>query len=102
MTSEKWVTGPYAWKKFVEDHPELGYKAGRMNFHNFLRMNRDALREKDAIRLAKHKFWIAQEEKFCQVAFDCATGVFEATATNIQTQKLDSDLFVNDLKGSQV
>jgi hypothetical protein len=64
---------------FVEQHPELGYKPGRMNFHNFLRVNRETLCRHDAIRLAKNKFWIAQEEKFCLVAFECATGIYRQT-----------------------
>jgi hypothetical protein len=69
-----WLPGPDAWKLFVHKHPELGYKPGRMNFHNFLRYYRDRLIEADAIRRAKNKFWIAHGERFCEVAFDCATG----------------------------
>lgn len=86
MTIEKWVTGPEAWKKFVQEHPELGYRSGRMNFHNFLRMNRNILCAHDAIRLAKNKFWIAQEEKFCLVAFECATGIFRKNEVQNQIQ----------------
>jgi hypothetical protein len=71
----EWVTGLCAWEQFGQKHPELGYKPGHMNFHNFLRIHRDALRGSDAIRLAKRRFWVAHLDRFCRVAFDCATGV---------------------------
>lgn len=35
-TRAEWVPGPDAWEHFIYKHPELGYKSGRMNFHNFL------------------------------------------------------------------
>lgn len=69
-----WVTGLRAWEQFAHRHPELGYKPGYMNFHNFLRVHRDVLKQADAIRLAKRRFWVAHVERFCDVAFDCATG----------------------------
>ena len=68
-----WLVGPTAWEIFVNKHPELGYKPGRMNFHNFLRHARDELVGMDAIRMAKHKFWIAHEERFSIGAFAIAT-----------------------------
>jgi hypothetical protein len=73
-----WLTGPAAWSYFVQQHPELGYKPGRMNLHNFLRYHRRALLDADAIRLAKRKYWIAHRERFCGVAFACATGKLAA------------------------
>ena len=72
-TQAEWVTGHAAWARFVQQHPELGYKPGRMNFHNFLRYYREQLVEADAIRFAKHRFWIAHCQRFCEAAFDCAT-----------------------------
>lgn len=73
-TRTGWVLGYSAWEHFTKLHPELGYKPGRMNFHNFLRLYRDHLKQADVIRLAKRQFWVAHEERFCAVAFDCATG----------------------------
>lgn len=70
-----WTTGYEAWQKFTERHPELGYKPGRMNFHNFLRFHRNVLVGVDALRIAKRKFWIAHVERFCAAAFDCATSL---------------------------
>ena len=68
-----WIVGPTAWEIFVNKHPELGYKPGRMNFHNFLRHAKKELVNMDAIRMAKHKFWIAHEERFPLGAFEIAT-----------------------------
>ena len=68
-----WIVGPTAWAIFVNKHPELGYKPGRMNFHNFLRHAKGELVSMDAIRMAKHKFWIAHEERFSLGAFEIAT-----------------------------
>ena len=70
-----WLPGPEAWKQFVDNHPELGYRTGRWSFHNFLRHFRGQLRHADAIRMARGRFWIAQQPKFEEVAFNCATGV---------------------------
>lgn len=70
-----WATGPTVWSIFVDRHPELGYSVGRMNFHNFLRVHREALLRNDAIRMAKRRYWIAETERFVRVAFDCATGM---------------------------
>jgi hypothetical protein len=89
MKAQTWTTGPKAWGIFVDQHPELGYKPGRMNFHNFLRLNREALRLNDAIRLAKNKFWIAEVDKFCDVAFQCATGVIDVEALNEDVSSTD-------------
>lgn len=69
-----WTTGVDAWKQFVHKHPELGYRAGKWGFHNFLRYYRDPLVAADAIRLAKRRFWVANSERFSEVAFECATG----------------------------
>ena len=44
-----------------------------MNFHNFLRHAKGELVSMDAIRMAKHKFWIAHEERFPLGAFEIAT-----------------------------
>ena len=68
-----WIVGPTAWEIFVNKHPELGYKPGRMNFHNFLRHAKGELVSMDAIRMAKHKFWIAHEKRFPLGAFEIAT-----------------------------
>jgi hypothetical protein len=69
-----WVTAAQAWEAFVNEHPELGYRAGKWQFHNFLRLHKAALLESDAIRLAKNKFWIAHLPRFIEVAFDSCTG----------------------------
>lgn len=76
----EWLPGPDAWKLFIDKHPELGYKPGRMNFHNFLRYHREALQNADAIRKAKRRFWIAHLDRFCSAAFDCATQAGLATS----------------------
>ena len=71
----EWQTGPDAWQAFTILHPELGYRAGKWQFHNFLRLFKSRLVRSDAIRLAKGRHWIAHVDRFCKVAFDCATGV---------------------------
>jgi hypothetical protein len=76
-TSE-WTTAADAWADFVKHHPELGYRPGRWQFHNFLRNFRQTLRDRDAIRLAKGKHWIAHRARFKAAAFDCATGAAAA------------------------
>ena len=73
-TSSEWKTGPVAWAAFIQQHPELGYRPGKWQFHNFLRLHRQALVDADAIRMAKRRFWIAHVERFCNLAFECATG----------------------------
>lgn len=75
MTDQDWMVGPEAWAVFVDRHPELGFKAGRWPFHNFLRFHRATLVAGDAIRLARKRHWIAHVQRFEQLAFDCATGV---------------------------
>lgn len=77
----EWKVGADVWADFVDQHPELGFKAGRWPFHNFLRLHRAALVRHDAIRLAKRRFWIAHIERFSEVAFDCATGTHDASTT---------------------
>ena len=74
QTEHGWTTGPDAWKTFTERHPELGYRDGRQQFHNFLRRHREALVKHDALRLAKRRFWVARQERFCELAFELATG----------------------------
>lgn len=68
-----WMTGPDAWAAFTKLHPELGYRPGKWQFHNFLRLHREALSKCDAIRFAKRRFWIAHRDRFAAVAFECAT-----------------------------
>lgn len=84
-----WKTGPDAWAEFVKQHPELGYKPGRMCFHNFLRLNRDKLKKQDAIRLAKNKFWIAHVQRFNQAAFAISTGVFRPDEPALNVSELN-------------
>jgi hypothetical protein len=81
ISASEWVVGPDAWAQFVSKHPELGYRAGRWPFHNFLRFHREALQAHDAIRLAKKRFWVAHVDRFCDVAFGCATGVLPIAPT---------------------
>jgi hypothetical protein len=69
-----WTTGLEAWRRFTKKHPELGYRNGFQQFHNFLRNNRDVLVEHDAIRRAKNKFWVAHVNRFNAIAFELATG----------------------------
>ena len=82
-----WKTGPDVWAEFVKQHPERGYKPGRMCFHNFLRLNRETLKRQDAIRLAKNKFWIAHVQRFNQAAFAISTGVFKAVEPALEISK---------------
>lgn len=70
----QWVVGTNAWAQFASKHEELGYRPGRMNFHNFLRIARAELLKHDAIRRAKNRYWIAHIDRFPAVAFDIATG----------------------------
>jgi hypothetical protein len=72
-TTSQWGTGPEVWKYFCEQHPELGLKPGRMQFHNFLRRNRGELIERDAMRRANGRHWICNRERFMTVAFDLVT-----------------------------
>jgi hypothetical protein len=73
-SSHSWTTGHNAWSIFTQTHPELGYRDGRQQFYNFLRRNRAALVDYDALRLAKGRFWVAHKERFCRLAFVLATG----------------------------
>lgn len=70
--SHEWVSSAEAWRRFVQAHPELGYREGRWQFHNFLRFHRDQLVACDAIRKAKKRFWVAHLGRFLEAAFDCA------------------------------
>lgn len=63
-TTSHWVTGLDGWAIFSERHPELGYRRGKWQFHNFLRVHRATLVGHDAIRVAKRRFWIAHVERF--------------------------------------
>lgn len=74
-SNHSWATGPEAWKTFTRTHPELGYREGPQQFHNFLRHHREALLRADAMRKAKSKFWVAHQERFCEIAFELATGM---------------------------
>lgn len=76
-TNEQWMVAQDAWNVFVKRHPELGYREGRWPFHNFLRFYRRHLVELDAIRLARRRHWVANLPVFLNVAFDCATGLFD-------------------------
>lgn len=69
-----WKSGPQAWDEFIRNHPELGLSPGKWTFHNFLRLHRQRLLDADAIRMAQNRFWIAHVVRFCEAAFDCATG----------------------------
>jgi len=71
--NHEWVTGHEAWTQFTKIHPELGYRDGFQQFHNFLRYHRDALVKRDALRRAKRKFWIAHTGRFNEAAFELAT-----------------------------
>ncbi|TWO67765.1 hypothetical protein FN976_25610 [Caenimonas sedimenti] len=73
MYESEWVAALEAWSLFVECHPELGYRSGKWQFHNFLRLHRKALQSADAIRFAKRRFWIAHRQRFPDAAFACAT-----------------------------
>lgn len=85
QTKTEWLTGPQAWAEFVTTHPELGYKPGRMNFHNFLRNAKSRLVAADAIRLAKRKFWIAHQSRFPETAFEISTCIFTQTPNAFET-----------------
>ena len=74
QVNHSWATGPDAWKQFTKQHPELGYRDGRQQFHNFLRHHREALVKGDALRRAKGKFWVAHRDRFSEIAFNLATG----------------------------
>ncbi len=82
-----WTTGRQAWDEFVARHPELGYGPGRWPFYNFLRHHRDALRACDAIRLARHRFWVAHRSRFFRAAFDLATGAAGARAVQLADER---------------
>lgn len=75
-TPSEWQTGIQVWNIFTERRPELGLRPGKWAFHNFLRAHRQALKGADAIRLVRNRFWLAHVERFCAVAFECATGHF--------------------------
>lgn len=70
--SHEWVTSADAWRSFIKTHPELGYREGKWQFHNFLRFHREHLIAKDAIRKARKRFWVAHLSRFIEAAFECA------------------------------
>lgn len=74
QSNQLWATGREAWKDFTQLHPELGYREGSQQFHNFLRYHREALVNCDALRRAKGKFWVAHKERFFTAAFELSTG----------------------------
>lgn len=79
LQTSDWQSAIEAWKAFTQAHPELGYRSGKWQFHNFLRHHRDALMAVDAIRMAKRRFWIAHAVRFAPAAFDCATLPYNTT-----------------------
>ena len=74
QTDHGWTTALAAWRQFTKVHPELAYRDGTQQFYNFLRYYRAPLIERDVLRRAKGKFWIAHQERFTAAAFDLATG----------------------------
>ena len=85
MQNTDWVVGREAWAVFTQRHPELGIRTGWWQFHNFLRLHREALLACDAIRKARGRHWIAQADRFVEAAFACATGFPVARAmTTVQ------------------
>jgi hypothetical protein len=75
MQTNDWVVASEAWSVLAKHHPELGLKSGFWQFHNFLRIHRNALLACDAIRKARGRHWIAHVDRFVEAAFACATGV---------------------------
>jgi hypothetical protein len=82
--AHQWTTAHDAWSEFVKQHPELGYRPGQWQLHNFLRHFRAELCRHDAIRKAKGRHWVAHRARFVDVAFDCATGRVQTTADSIE------------------
>lgn len=74
MKDPDWITGRVACGEFVTRHPEPAYRRGKWAFHNFLQYHRNELTERDAIRLAKRRFWVAPRMRFERASFDLATG----------------------------
>lgn len=70
---KEWTTANEAWRSFVREHPELGYRDGRWPFYNFLRLHKQHLVDADAIRWAKNRFWIANVSRFSSACFDAVT-----------------------------
>lgn len=73
-TEHQWVTAHQAWREVVQQHPELGYRAGPQRLYNFLRVHREAMVERDAIRRTKNKHWVAHQERFTAAVFELSTG----------------------------
>jgi hypothetical protein len=104
MATSKWVTGADAWRAFTQQHAELGYRHGRQQFHNFLRHHRQSLIAQDAIRRAKGKFWVAHAERFCELAFDLATGHSpkrQASCESATSEQVEANSLKNDLPAAQ-
>jgi hypothetical protein len=76
----QWQKADQVWELFTQLHPELGLRSSRWAFHNFLRPHRDKLVDADALRLARNRFWVANVDRFCAAAFECATGKQPAPA----------------------
>jgi hypothetical protein len=77
---QQWQKADQVWELFTQRHPELGFRSGRWAFHNFLRPHRTALVQADALRLARKRHWLAHVDRFCEAAFECATGKQPASA----------------------
>ena len=71
---QQWSRANPVWDDFTKKHPELGLNKGPGAFHNFLRSYRQPLVNADVLRLARNRFWVANVDRFCEVAFECATG----------------------------
>lgn len=72
-STSEWTNVHDAWGGFVAQHPELNYRAGAWQLHNFLRFHRDYLIARDAIRKARGRHWIAHSTRFPTAAFEAAT-----------------------------
>jgi hypothetical protein len=69
---------PGLWVDFVHQNPDVGYRWGKWQFHNFLRFHRDALVASDVSRQAKKHFWIGHVERLPATASAYTTGVTES------------------------
>lgn len=94
---QDWRIAAEVWNDFADKHPQLRLKIGKWAMHNFFRSHRDHLRHSDVIRLVRGKFWIADAERFGEVAFSCATGV-KGTATPTQPEDCIRDRAVGSDK----
>ena len=74
QVDHQWVTAHQAWTELTRKHPELGYKDGPQQLYNYLRRYREAMIERDAIRRAKGRHWVAHQARFTEAVFELATG----------------------------